>query len=275
MRNALADQQRPAVVHGTPCYHKTLMPEANVFEPSFTVGERLKFSLIPPRWYARYLVRKNLRRGEPELRFLPQIVPRDRIAVDVGANKGVYTRVLAGIASHVHAFEPNPKAFRWLNRALPDNVTVHPLALSDRVGDGRLYVPKKGRGYSNQMASMKDEKANAPHGVIPVQTGTLDSCALTNLGFIKIDVEGYELEVLAGAQGTIKRCHPTLLIEIEQRHTVRSLGESIADIESMGYRAHFLWEQELRPFEAFDLERHHSAPTSPSDYVFNFFFLPD
>ncbi len=239
------------------------------------MGEWLKFSLIPPRLYAHYLVRKNLNRGEAELTFLPEIVPKDRIAVDVGANKGVYTRVLADLASHVHAFEPNPKAFRWLNRALPDNVTAHQLALSDHDGNGALYVPKRGRGYSNQMASMSLKKANEPHGMIQVQTRTLDSCALTNVGFIKIDVEGYEAEVLAGAQGTIRHFKPTLLIEIEERHTGRPLNDSIADIESLGYTAHFLRNQSLSPFSDIDPAQHHATPYTAAGYVFNFVFLPN
>ncbi len=121
------------------------MSEPDSFEPPFSIGERLKFSLIPPGLYAHYLVRKNLHRGEPELKFLSEIVPRDRIAVDVGANKGVYTRILAELVTHVHAFEPNPKAYRWLNRALPENVTAHQLALSNHDGNGNLYIPKKAR----------------------------------------------------------------------------------------------------------------------------------
>lgn len=250
------------------------MTVSSAFSPSFSIGEWLKFSLIPPALYARYLVQKNLRRGEAELHLLPEIVPKDRIAVDVGANKGVYTRLLADLAIHVHAFEPNPKAFRWLNRALPENVTTHQVALSDANGDGNLYIPKRGRGYSNQMASMNSAKAAEPHGVVPVQMWTLDSCALTNVGFIKIDVEGYEMEVLAGARGTLQHFRPTLLIEIEDRHSGRPLAESVAEIESFGYNAHFLRNQSLHPFSNFDPAWHQFGAKSGSDYIFNFIFLP-
>ncbi len=124
------------------------------------------------------------------------------------------------------------------------------------------------------MASMNTNKATAPHGVVEVQTRTLDSCALTNVGFIKIDVEGYEAEVLAGARGTIQHFRPTLLIEIEERHTGCPLRDSIGEIESLGYRAHFLRDHALHSIEDFDVSRHHTAPTSPLDYVFNFVFLP-
>jgi FkbM family methyltransferase len=250
------------------------MAEKKAFEPSFTVTEWLKFHLVPTSLYARYLIKKNLRNGEAELHLLPELVQRNRVAVDVGANKGVYTRLLADLASHVHAFEPNPKAYRWLNRSLRANVTPHRIALSDRDGEGALYIPQHGRRYSNQHGSLHESTAAAPHGAVTIETRTLDSCALTNVGFIKIDVEGFEAEVLAGAQRTINQFQPTLLIEIEEKHTGRPLEDSIADVEKLGYEAHFVDQGKLKPLTTFDPERRHRAPAQKSDYVFNFIFKP-
>lgn len=244
------------------------------FQPPFTLAERLKFSLIPAPLYTRYLINKNLRKGEAELHLLPDLVPAGRVAVDVGANKGVYTRLMAGLASHVHAFEPNPKAYKWLNRVLPENVTPHPIALSDRDGSAVLYVPQKGRGYSNQHSSLREITATRPHGAIAIETRTLDSCALSNVGFIKIDVEGFEAEVLAGATRTIQQQHPTLLIEIEEKHTGRRIEETVEDVTRLGYTAHFVQAGELSPLSAFDPEKNHRAPPTKADYVFNFVFLP-
>lgn len=251
------------------------MPRSTAFEPPYTLSEWLKFHCIPARLYTRYLVNKNLRRGEVELHVLPQIVPASRVAVDVGANKGVYTHLLAALASHVHAFEPNPKAFRWLNRSLPTNVTTHQLALSDRDGDSLLYIPKRRNGYSNQHSSMREVTATMPHVALPIKSRTLDSCAFTNVGFIKIDVEGFEAEVLAGAHRTIHQSKPILLIEIEEQHTGRRLEDSIAEVISLGYCGHFVDGTTLRSLTEFDPERRHRMPEHPSDYVFNFIFIPD
>jgi FkbM family methyltransferase len=263
------------VVHGRPWYHKIVMQKSETFEPPFTVSEWLKFHFVPAGLYARYLVNKNLRKGEAELHLLPDIVPRDRVAIDVGANKGVYTHLLANLTPHVHAFEPNPKAYRWLTRALPANVTAHRIALSDKDGDSLLYVPKHHGGYSNQHGSLREGTALAPHGAVPTATRTLDSCALTNVGFIKIDVEGFEAEVLAGAQGTIHQSKPVLLIEIEEQHTGRPLEDSIGDVTGLGYKAHFVDGTTLTPLSAFDPEQRHRAPRNRADYVFNFIFLPN
>lgn len=250
------------------------MTTGEPYFPAFTPGEWLKFHLIPPGLYVQYLDSKHRRTGEAELRLLAEIVPADRVAIDVGANKGVYTRALARIASHVHAFEPNPKAFRWLNRALPKNVSAHPLALSDRDGRTDMYVPKRGRGFSNQMGSLSPARAADPHGQISVDARTLDACAFSNVGFIKIDVEGFEMQVLAGARGTIAHFKPVLLIELEERHTDRKIEDLIGDVAAFGYSAHFVDGGGIKPIAAFDPETRHRNCATKDDYVFNFIFQP-
>lgn len=250
------------------------MTEPADFSPPFSLSEWLKFTFVPASLYARYLENKNLKKGEAELHVLPDIVPAGRLAIDVGANKGVYTRLLANLASHVHAFEPNPKAFRWLNRALPDNVTTHPIALSNSDGRADLYLPQRGKGFSNQLGSLSAMKADAPHAKLTVQTRTLDSCALSDVGFIKIDVEGFELQVLEGARRTIMHSKPVLLIELEERHTEKPIEQLIQQVMVLGYTAHFVRDGNLVGIDQFDPDRHHRVPASKSDYVFNFIFLP-
>ena len=250
------------------------MAIANPASSAFAVGEWLKYRLIPASLYYPYLVGKNLRWGEAELRVLADIVPAGRIAVDVGANKGVYSRVLAGLASHVHAFEPNPKAFRWLDRALPGNVTAHRIALSDRDGEAELYLPKRGHRFSVTGGSLNPHKAVDPHGSLSVATQTLDSFGLGDVGFIKIDVEGSEARVLGGARATIGRCRPVLQIELEERHTGQTIEQSIAGVTALGYSAHFVDSGSVMAIEAFDADARHRAPATREDYVYNFIFLP-
>jgi len=250
------------------------MGDSDSYTPRFSLGEWLKYTLVPPGVYARYLENKNLNKGERELPLLPQFVPEERVAIDVGANKGVYTRALARLSSHVHAFEPNPKALRWLKRALPDNVSVHGIALSNGDGQHDMYIPKRGRGYSNQMGSLNAARSQQPHGRLSVETRTLDACAFSNVGFIKIDVEGFEAEVLEGARGTIAHFKPVMLIELEERHTGRPIEDLIGDVTEMGYSAHFVADGKIMPISAFDADIHHRAPVQKSDYVFNFIFMP-
>ena len=95
------------------------MTDTSVFSPPFSVSEWFKFRLIPATLYSRYLVRKNMKTGGSGVACPGGYRPGGTDCRDVGAHKGVYSRVLSGLASHVHAFEPNPKAYRWLERALP------------------------------------------------------------------------------------------------------------------------------------------------------------
>ena len=94
----------------------------------------------------------------------------------------------------------------------------------------------------------------------------LDSIKLENkIGFIKIDVEGHELEVIEGALNTIKMNKPVLLIEIEERHSKRMVNESIKYIKNIGYNCYFEKNKELISVEKL----------KNINEEFNFFFLPN
>ncbi len=244
--------------------------------PPSSIEEIIKNLLIPPRYYMRHLVRKNLRKGESELHMLPFLVNRDKQAIDIGANKGVYTHLLARLVPFVHAFEPNPKMFNILTRGLPENARSYEIALSDQSGSGKLLVPMSVRTktYSNQGASLSKQKVDGEHGVVQIETRTLDSYALDNVGFIKIDVEGYEHTVLEGAKNTLMHCRPIMLIELEERHTGSTIESLIEQVEAYGYLTYFLRNWKLTSFNQFDSESEHRNPAMSSNYVNNFLFFP-
>ena len=245
--------------------------------PPSSTEEIIKNFLLPPRFYMRHLVRKNLRKGEPELHLLPFLVNREKQAIDIGANKGVYTHLLARLVPFVHAFEPNPKIFNVLTRGLPENARSYEIALSDLSGSGELLVPMSGRtkSYSNQGASLSRQKIQGEHGVVQIETRTLDSYALDNVGFIKIDVEGYEHSVLKDAKKTLMHCRPIMLIELEERHTGVAIESLIGQVEAYGYQAYFLRNRQLTPITQFDPESEHRSPVKGSNYVNNFLFFPE
>src|SRR5205085_11796515 len=101
---------------------------------------------------------------------------------------------------------------------------------------------------------------------LSVEAKRLDDLGLCDIGFIKIDVEGFEQQVLAGATGTIARDRPNLLIEIEEAQSGVPLMQSIENVCRLGYDAFFLGGGQLQPISAIDPPRH--------GYVFNFVFLP-
>ena len=76
---------------------------------------------------------------------------------------------------------------------------------------------------------------------IPVKTKRLDDIEITNaIGFIKIDVEGHEKNVLKGGEKLIKKNKPPLLVEIEKRHNGQEVIQTINFINSYGYNAYYL-----------------------------------
>jgi FkbM family methyltransferase len=241
--------------------------------PPVTFEERLKELLVPPWLYIRYKAQKELLKGEPEVKLLRFLVDPKRNAVDAGANKGAYTYFLARLARRVFAFEPNPKMFKILRRSMAKNVTASPAALSDRPGSAVLRIPRTRRGgYSNQGGSLSSAKISEDYGSVTVETKRLDDVDLGDVGFIKIDVEGFEQEVIDGAAATIRRCRPTMLIELEERYTKVPIETALRHILDLGYCGLFLDRGILRPLEEFDPVTQHRNATR--GYVFNFIFLP-
>lgn len=257
-----------------------MSPAAPAFVPPAKFDEGLKYALVPGPLYIRYLVAKAWRKGEAELRLVPFLADPARVSLDVGANKGIYAHVLARHSRHVYAFEPNPKIFRVLTAWRHRRVTALPYALSNADGGSDLLIPRGARGYSNQGASLSRVKVSGAHAAVPVDARRLDGLGLADVGFIKIDVEGFEREVLEGATATLARDRPRLLIEMEEAHTRRPIEQDLAFVESLGYRGYFLRNRTtLTPLTAFDPEAEHrlshaSGTGERRRYVFNFIFLP-
>lgn len=248
----------------------------NQWEPASTFEEKLKNLLVPASLYYKHRARRELRKGEAELRLLPFLADARKDSIDIGANKGVYTYWMARYSRHVFAYEPNPKIFKILKAYTKgDNrVTASPVALSDRAGQNMLRVPKTAKGHSNQGASLNYEKVGDSYSEVPIEMRPLDAENYDNIGLIKIDVEGHEFAVLEGARETIRRCRPVLIIEIEQNHNKLPILESIDRVAALGYRPMFVWNGVLTDFSRFDAQKHHTAAAERADYIFNFIFLP-
>jgi len=255
-----------------------IMPESD-WQPPLSFDEKLKAWLVPPKLYIQYRARKEAFRGEPELHLLPFLVDRRREALDIGANKGIYSFFLARLCPRVHAFEPHPKLFPILKAAAAANVTCHNIALSDETGTGELRLQRGRHGYySNMGGSLSAVKVpdSVEFKTVKVETRRLDDMGLSNIGFVKIDVEGYEMAVLQGGREILRRERPVLLVELEEMHTKRTLPEMIAEVEALGFRCMALANGVLTTAEAFDVDRFHRRPRNGSGdtYTRNFIFLP-
>ena len=235
-----------------------------------SLEERIKHALVPGRLYLRNLAARRLRRGEPELRALPLLARPGTLAIDIGANKGVYSWCLSRICRAVAAFEPNPKICHLLRRSVPDNVTVYEAALSNASGTAELILPIQRSGrYSNQGGTLQTKKlgGDKAYGTWMIAQRRLDDYEFADVSFIKIDVEGFELEVLQGAAETLRRERPTLLIEIDESQSKRPFAETLGVIAAMGYDGYFLDDGALR-----HLGRHAAAGAKPPTDNFIFFY---
>ncbi len=237
------------------------------------VEEFIKYNSLAARHYQKYKARRHQRFGEPELRLLPFLVPPDRTALDVGANKGIYTSLLAELAGRVIAFEPNPLIGEVIERAFPSNVEFHNIALSDKNGSAELVIPRKPDGrVSHVVGSLRADKAVGAHASYTVPTRRLDDLNIGDVGFMKIDVEGFERQVLDGGLKTVNRDKPKILIEFEERYTNRPIGTMIGEIEALGYAMMFLHRGQLHAGASFDAAFHHDPATK--EYVKDFIFFP-
>ncbi|HKS07785.1 MAG TPA: FkbM family methyltransferase [Gemmatimonadaceae bacterium] len=239
----------------------------SAWTPALSFVERLKYALEPREWRMRRMTRRHVRRGETELLHLSKFVPRDRMAIDVGANKGVFSYALSKLCPRVEAFEPNPAMFEALQHALSRNAHAHQIALSDTNGEAELNFPEvrgKAGVFSYQRATLLGPSASATHRALRVQTRTLDSFDFRGVGFIKIDVEGFEQAVLDGARATLARERPALMVELAESHTGRPIAESIAAIAARGYEVFVLAAGDLVP----------AASRSIGDRAFNFIAQP-
>lgn len=200
-------------------------------------------------------LRRNLQKTknvEVEADLLPVIVDRTREAVDVGANVGHYAERLAALTPHVHAFEPHPRLARLLSAFPRNKVTVRQVALSNESGKSvYLKVPKFEGAEGEGLSTVEDHHSFKVFGKVRVRTATLDELADRNIGFVKIDVEGHELNVLAGAQRLIAKQRPTFLVEAEERHHVGATKSLFAFFAERNYRGVFVSGKTLMFVESF------------------------
>lgn len=244
------------------------------------------FAALPPATKHR-LIAMQYRMSEDELGRLRDFVPSDKAAVDVGGWWGPWTYWLSRRATVVHTFEPVPHVARFLRSVSATNVTVHDLALSDAPGEAVLHVPSGGPGSEGR--STLGPPAFADATALTVRLQTLDSVGISDpIGFIKIDVEGHEAQVLRGALDTIAAHRPVLLVEVEaQDDRPGNVDEVVALVEGLGYTTSFLHKRRWLPFTEFDVERDQRALTGAvrsrgllanmvmsTGYINNFLFRP-
>jgi FkbM family methyltransferase len=125
-----------------------------------------------------------------------------RHAIDVGAFSGQWSLAMAERFARVTAFEPLPRAAkRWRRRMAGTTAILHEIALADRPGSARMAKLPTSKPYI-----VRDRCGD-------VRVETLDSFGFDDVDLLKIDAEGADALIIAGAQETIRRCRPVMIVE--------------------------------------------------------------
>jgi len=216
--------------------------------------------------------------AEPELELLPELVDSSRTAIDVGGNLGTYVHRLVGLVKKVIVFEAHPRLASVLGRSFPQ-AEVRNQAVSDQHGQVTLRVPRKDGLSIEGLGSLELGSDDPNMEAFTIPAVLLDDLADCDAGFIKIDVEGHELNVLNGARGLIARQRPVFLVETEERHKAGSVQAVFAFFKALGYVGIFVYGKDVLPVEQFtitmqDLEisKKHERPDGV--YANNFIFFP-
>jgi FkbM family methyltransferase len=213
---------------------------------------------------------------EPEYWLTPLLCRPDKIAIDVGANMGIYAFAMAKYARQVVAFEPNTDLWPFLRRFLGDSARLEDAALSSAPGQAEFRIAVDNTGVATIEAKNPLSMIDRPETIATrlVATRTLDSFALSDVSFIKIDVEGHEEAVLAGAVQTIEANRPAILVESEDRHNPGAPTRVADWFSALDYDGYFVKARRLRPVGTLSPEDTNPHGLSGGIYINNFVYMP-
>lgn len=144
-----------------------------------------------------------------------------RVCLDIGSNIGQWTRPLAKRFQSVVCFEPNPNFRECFNRNIKQaNVILWPYGLSD----------------TEHSASQRFNSTVLKQEDGDIDCRTLDSFGLTNVDFVKIDVDGFEVPLLNGSRQTLADNNPIINIEMKRDKRNNVVHECERILEDLGYK---------------------------------------
>lgn len=165
------------------------------------------------------MLSKNIQKGnrpvyqEPVRKASIQHCSHRGLALDIGANVGLWSKDLCEYFDQVIAFEPVAE-FRdcLIKNVTSDNLEIRACALGDQDTQINMIVTAENTGHSHV------DTASLGSGSIPMYR--LDSLHLPKIDYIKIDCEGYENTILRGAKETILKYKPIIVVEHKKHQDV-------------------------------------------------------
>lgn len=218
------------------------------------VGHRLR------KLYYPFVLRRF-----PEAKWPPAsavralLKPGDEV-VDAGANIGYVTRLLSewvGPGGRIFSFEPVPETFDLLAHNVKalglSNVRLYPFALAAADGHVEMEIPDYADGGENRYEARVIPAGQGGRGrCVTVETRRLDSVLAgeaQRVRLVKVDVEGFELEVVLGASALIAASHPALIVEVsgDPAETGTKPARLFGVLKDHGYKPFLLEDGRLVP----------------------------
>jgi FkbM family methyltransferase len=247
------------------------------------LNPKLRDYTVPMRFFPERRLRLDLRSPDSltllrngcypyqvaEERLAARLIRPDDVVYDVGANVGYLTLVFlecVGPKGRVHAFEPSARAFGYLRRNVSptDPVELHCRAVGSR--EGSIEFAEHGVLAYSSVAGFGTPYSSTlrPARRYPVEVVTLDAYHARTGGpaprFVKIDVEGYEVEVFRGMRRLLAEAEPILLFEAASAETVAANFAAIREASPHAYRfARIAHDQRLVPLEDLDATSNYLA----------------
>ena len=159
--------------------------------------------ILPSRVFIYLQNFKRLMTLPKEIRTIVNSLEKDEVCLDFGANVGVYSQLFAKYGARVYSFEPDPVPFKILKEKSTNFKNIYPImkAVGTRNSNCKLYLDKKyfeDQLFYSEHNSMVKEKDNVGENYIEV--GVVDIAEwlndFDNVRFVKIDVEGFEVEII-------------------------------------------------------------------------------
>ena len=226
--------------------------------------------------------------SQPEMKALKKLHDiKGGDAIDVGAHNGDFTIYFLRKCKcrHVYAFEPQADLCDYMRKYLRKftGLQILNMGLSDSKSHLELRIPINISGAAHPALATLNAY-NGDHKKISVPVDTLDSFEYKNIGIIKIDVEGHEEKVLAGAIETIKNNKPIMLIEISRHFVVKNsisweadipVDNIIKKIKEMGYKCYCNINDKLVDVDDIGVQEiQKDELLGTSKYICNFIFVP-
>jgi FkbM family methyltransferase len=166
---------------------------------------------------------------------------KDRDVIDIGGNCGLFSIPVARDGFNVYSFEPIKMNVDLLELNKKENkcnnLTIIPKALSNTNEKRTIYIPycSDNTSFNQEVAISNMSKKEYVEEVVECETfdSWIENNENLNIGFIKIDVQGFEKEVLQGMQKFLKDCNDVyVFIEWDLKHTEKA-GSSLNELERL------------------------------------------